>query len=258
MKRIISRSLGVGLIISIAVITSGCSHMKNLPKLPSPEMVHDKSKQAGKVIIRIPELNQIKTIEVGANIYQKINEYRYDTYDVTIIRPHGITDKEWEESDLNEEIIANRLNRFLYKWSEKGLNAVCRNDESSCWIDLNNTNQFTFELDKGDVELDNLGDDDTVPYKLTPTPPTYGEDSFKYEALYQGKIGNKIKIQFREFVQPVSNIDNSFMIRPAFTQDIEYELDKNGEAIIGFKGLRVKVIKATNMDITYSVIQDYN
>lgn len=250
MKRIISRSLGMGLIINIAVLTSGCSHMKNLPKLPSPEMVHDKSKQTGKVIIKIPELNQIKTIEVGANIYQKINEYRYDTYDVSIIRPNGITDKEWKESDLNEEIMANRLNKFLYKWSDKGLNAICRNDESSCWIDLNNTNQFTFELEKGDAELDNLGDDDTVPYKLTPTQPTYGEDSFKYEALYQGRISNKIKISFREF--------KADMIRPAFTQDIEYELDKNGEAIIGFKGLRVKVIKATNLDITYSVTQDYN
>ncbi|MGZ5207947.1 MAG: hypothetical protein ACXWB0_02925 [Sulfuricurvum sp.] len=82
-------------------------------------------------------------------------------------------------------------------------------------------------------------------------PSTYTVDSFKYEALYQGRIDNKIKISFREFKDD--------MARPAFTQDIDYELDnKNGEAIVGFKGLRIKILKATNMDITYSVIQDYN
>lgn len=47
------------------------------------------------------------------------------------------------------------------------------------------------------------------------------------------------------------------MLRPAFTQDIEYELNKNNTTIIGFKGLRIEVIKATNLDITYKIIQDY-
>jgi len=33
---------------------------------------------------------------------------------------------------------------------------------------------------------------------------------------------------------------------------------KKVSSIVGFKGLRIKILKATNMDITYSVIQDYN
>jgi len=49
-----------------------------------------------------------------------------------------------------------------------------------------------------------------------------------------------------------------FIIRDAFTQNIEYELDENGKAMIGFKGLRIEVLKATNMDITYKVVKDYN
>jgi len=47
------------------------------------------------------------------------------------------------------------------------------------------------------------------------------------------------------------------MSRPSFTQDIDYELNKNGNTIIGFKGLRIEILKATNIDITYRVIQDY-
>lgn len=250
--------LNLGLIVIFGFVLVGCSKQPRLTKIPGLEVVHDKNKQTGKTIVRTPELNQIKTIEVGENIYQKINEYKYDTYDVIIIRPEGITDEQWNNYDPYEESKAGRLNKYLYTWGSKGLNSVCRYDESRCWVDANKTNQFTYDLDKDDGELDALDEDDTVLYKIIPTPPTYDEESFKYEAIYQGKIGNKIKIQFREFVK--SSVENyeSFMIRPAFTQDIEYELDKNGEAIVGFKGLRIKVFKATNTDITYSVIQDYN
>lgn len=74
--------------------------------------------------------------------------------------------------------------------------------------------------------------------------------TFKYQALYQGKVENKIKISFREFKDD--------MARPAFTQDIEYELEGNKPTIIGFKGLRIEVKKLTNLNITYSVIKDYN
>jgi hypothetical protein len=48
------------------------------------------------------------------------------------------------------------------------------------------------------------------------------------------------------------------MARPAFNQDIDYELNNDANTIIGFKGLRIEVLKATNMDITYKVIKDYN
>ena len=47
------------------------------------------------------------------------------------------------------------------------------------------------------------------------------------------------------------------MARPAFTQDIEYDLEKDGTSIIGFKGLRIEVLRATNIDITYKVLKDY-
>lgn len=115
---------------------------------------------------------------------------------------------------------------------------------------MDKTNVFTYDVipsgDNGTIDMLTQ----PLEYKIVPTPPMYDVDSFKYEALYQGKIDNKIKISFREFK------DNT--ARPAFTQDIDYELNKSGDTIIGFKGLRIKVIKATNMDITYSVIHDYN
>ena len=47
------------------------------------------------------------------------------------------------------------------------------------------------------------------------------------------------------------------MIRDAYTQNIEYELDANGQAMIGFKGLRIKVLNATNLNIEYQVTRDF-
>jgi hypothetical protein len=130
------------------------------------------------------------------------------------------------------------------------LNTICRNDYGRCWVDANKTNAFTHDMNDL-VDFSDL-DEMTPPveYKIIPTPPTFDKDSFKYQALYQGGIDNKIKISFREFKDD--------MARPAFTQDIDYELNKSGDTIVGFKGLRIKILKATNMDITYSVIQDYN
>ncbi len=213
-------------------------------KIQEPQVYHDSSKVTGKTVIRIPALNAIKTVEIGENIYQKINQYAYNTYEIILIKPENISDSNWRK--INEEV----KGEFLSKWTAANYNALCTKGKQHCLVDADKTNVFTYDVIP-------LGDNGTIymltqalEYKIMPTPPTYDVDSFKYQALYQGRIGNKIKISFREFKDD--------MARPAFTQDIEYELDKNGEAIVGFKGLRIKILKASNMDITYSVIQDYN
>lgn len=71
--------------------------------------------------------------------------------------------------------------------------------------------------------------------------------SFKQEFIYNGKVGNSIKFIFREFVDDFA--------RPSFTQDIQYDL--NESSIVGFKGLKMEVISATNTLITYKVISHF-
>ncbi len=45
------------------------------------------------------------------------------------------------------------------------------------------------------------------------------------------------------------------MARPAFTQDLTYD-HKNGETtVVGFKGLRMRVIDASNTKVTYIIDQ---
>ena len=45
------------------------------------------------------------------------------------------------------------------------------------------------------------------------------------------------------------------MMRPAFTQDIQYDLKESN--IIGFKGVRIEIIEATNRHIKYKVLNSF-
>ena len=71
--------------------------------------------------------------------------------------------------------------------------------------------------------------------------------SFKQEFIYNGKVGNSIKFVYREF-------SNDFA-RPSFTQDIQYDLSES--TLVGFKGLKIEILSATNTLIKYKVISHF-
>lgn len=43
------------------------------------------------------------------------------------------------------------------------------------------------------------------------------------------------------------------MARPAFTQDISYDLEADGSTIVAFKGLRIPITKTSPAEIEYVV-----
>ena len=73
-------------------------------------------------------------------------------------------------------------------------------------------------------------------------------DSFRRTLIYSGRVGNKLKISYREF--------NNNMARSAFSSEVEYDL--NESHVIGYAGARIKVISATNTEIKYEVIKNFN
>lgn len=66
--------------------------------------------------------------------------------------------------------------------------------------------------------------------------------------IYSGRIGNRITLGYREF--------NSDMARPAFNNDVTYDLSDS--KILGYKGARIEVLNASNTEITYKVLSDFN
>lgn len=65
--------------------------------------------------------------------------------------------------------------------------------------------------------------------------------------LYNGKIGSRITFGYREF--------SNGLARPAFSNNVDYDLSES--MMIGYRGAKLEVIKATNTDITYKVISGF-
>ena len=73
-------------------------------------------------------------------------------------------------------------------------------------------------------------------------------NNYRRVLLYSGKVGNKLKMSYREF--------SSDFARPAFNTEVEYDLNENN--VIGYAGARIEVIKASNTEIKYKVLNGFN
>jgi hypothetical protein len=78
--------------------------------------------------------------------------------------------------------------------------------------------------------------------------PVQTQDSFQQTLIYNGKVGNKLNIAYREF--------SANHARPAFNNSVEYDLTESN--IVGYKGAQIEVIEATNRHIKYKVIRNFN
>ena len=77
--------------------------------------------------------------------------------------------------------------------------------------------------------------------------PLKQKDYFKQEFIYNGRVGNALKFIYREYVEDYARL--------AFTQDLQYDLSES--KIIGFRGLRIEIINATNTKIEYKVLNHF-
>ncbi len=89
--------------------------------------------------------------------------------------------------------------------------------------------------------------DTEYPYQLAERPFRSVND-FQQTLIYSGRVGDKIKISYREF--------SNDLARSAFTNDAEYDLSTSN--IIAYKGARLEVLEADNEKITYRVLSNFN
>ena len=74
------------------------------------------------------------------------------------------------------------------------------------------------------------------------------QDGFQQTLIYNGMVGSKINIGYREF--------NNDMARTAFSNNAEYDLSRS--RMIRYKGTVIEVLQATNQHIKYKVISNFN
>jgi len=70
---------------------------------------------------------------------------------------------------------------------------------------------------------------------------------FYQELIYNGRTGDAVRFLYREFAND--------MARPAFSQDVQYDLREG--STVGFKGARIEVLDATNVNIKYRVLSHF-
>lgn len=78
--------------------------------------------------------------------------------------------------------------------------------------------------------------------------PALSERDFQQTLIYSGRVGNKIKIGYRE--------SSGSLARPAFSNEAEYDLSISDE--IAYRGAKIKIISADNLTIRYIVQSNFN
>ena len=68
---------------------------------------------------------------------------------------------------------------------------------------------------------------------------------FRRELIYGGVSQGTVSLSYREFIND--------MARPAFSQDLRYDLGAGSE--IGFRGARIEIIQAGNVSVKYRVLK---
>lgn len=72
-------------------------------------------------------------------------------------------------------------------------------------------------------------------------------NSFQRTLIYNGRIGNKLNIGYRESLNGSA--------RTSFSNNVEYDLNESN--VIGYKGAKVKVIDASNSYIKYKLLRNF-
>lgn len=90
--------------------------------------------------------------------------------------------------------------------------------------------------------------DETLKIEKTTLIDNKDEDCYLQEFLYNGKNGNSLKFAYREYI--------GNMARPAYFQDLQYDISES--KIVGFKGLRIEIIEATNTFIKYKITKQFD
>lgn len=224
--------------LAVVVMLVGCA---SVPPPKPPEIQ----------ITNMPPLDTESTADIGETLVAKGKLYVFDGLDLQ----ERITD-----NGIMREYIVEPNAMRLEREDSAGIKWFVATP-GAYWINDKYTRRRAepaggYLLKKADGSLELVGAYDlTGAGKITPAAPRHrvgkiidkAQPNFRQELLYGGRIGNQIKLTYREFAGD--------LIRPGFTQEAQYDL--TAEQVIGFKSVRIQVIDATNTRLKYKVLSSF-
>tara|TARA_R110002096_G_scaffold196599_1_gene379496 strand:- start:753 stop:1373 length:621 start_codon:yes stop_codon:yes gene_type:complete len=187
---------------------------------------------------KIPEINQESSTDVGSTIYTEFDYQETETIKLTENVNSSLAD-----IPANTTFLAMTMDGVLV-YSPYGT----VNYPGILLSDQNEDGKLDRIKDISSMNSSWRNLQPEVAYEEAESIPTQS-GGFKLELVYQGLTDNQIKVLYREY--------NNNIARPAFTQNVEYELDDNGEGLIAFKGARIEVLEASSSEIKYRVIKGF-
>lgn len=231
------RKLSLSALALFAAVLAGCASAP----VVVPEIRH----------VDKPALNSEATAELGETLVEKEKAYVFDGLELRErITDNGIAREYIIEPGQMKLIRRNADGSSVYEPSPGtyyvndktfGRRAVPRNG-------------YVVKKADGTLELQGYYDL-TGPGRISPPNPQHRvaklvdvqRPSFRQELIYGGRVGDQIKVTYREF--------SGDFARPGFSQDVQYDLAS--EKVIGFKGVRIEVISATNTKLVYRVLKSF-
>ncbi len=217
----------IKLLVSSLILT-GCMSMS------IPQFQNVTTYRQGK----IPEINQESSTDVGSTIYTEFDYQETETIKLTENVNSSLAD-----IPANTTFLAMTMDGVLV-YSPYGT----VNYPGILLSDQNEDGKLDRIKDISSMNSSWRNLQPEVAYEEAESIPTQS-GGFKLELVYQGLTDNQIKVLYREY--------NNNIARPAFTQNVEYELDDNGEGLIAFKGARIEVLEASSSEIKYRVIKGF-
>ena len=226
------------LALFVALLAAGCA---SPPPVQPPEIQFTDH----------PPLNVEASAEIGETLLAKAKVYVFDGLELL----ERVTDNGFAREYIVEpnSMRLDRVDGDGSKWFVPALDSYTVNDKTF-GRRVRPRDAFMVLRTDGTLQLRGYYDLTTAG-QITPASPRFRagkivdrqRPNFRQELIYGGRVGSQIRLTYREF--------SGDLLRPGFTQEAQYDLAT--EQIVGFKGVRVQIVSATNTRLTYRVLKSF-
>jgi hypothetical protein len=190
-----------------------------------------------------PGINNVVTKSVGEAIYE---DYNYTTTKGALLKTNINESYMLGKIEMlvNETLIARQTSKGDAYCSTRKvyIDPIVGAYDGACFFDYDNN--LTFE--KAFVPSIKLGATSILDYEASYEVVEIKTvmKGFKTQLLFQGLIGDELKLEYREF--------SNDLARPAFYQNVSYDLSTT--KTLTFKGIKLEILNIDNNGLTYKVI----
>lgn len=193
--------------------------------------------------ISIPELNTENTVSLGEQMIQQAKGFYGESIKL------GGAEGQYSKISAGNYCNTNKKTNYFVNFENDS--AVTLKNAFGATLQTHAVVEYDREKNKvcaSDVMSASCYDSSEITIEYTPNGICLDRNSFQQVIEYNGKNGQILNFTYREF--------SNNLARQAFTSNFTVDLSESD--ILAYKGLQLKILKATNSQITYTVVKNFN